>query len=167
VKLPSHKRFIADIESGKAKDLKPQSRFRFACQCCGECCRRDVDIILNPYDIFRATRYLKITTTKFFSRYATQYIGPDSGIPPMKVSDFVLIKQGESHLARIIGSGKRAIVFWMMGNYGELRYDLHKHGKYKITASYKSDADGTRAGLKAKAWTGKVISNTIEIEIKK
>jgi hypothetical protein len=44
---------------------------------------------------------------------------------------------------------------------------LCKPGKYKITVSYKSDADGTKAGLKAKAWTGKVISNTIEIEIKK
>jgi Fe-S-cluster containining protein len=81
MKVPSHKRFIADVKSGEARELKPQSRFRFACQCCGECCRRDVNILLNPYDIFRATRYLKITTTEFFTRYATQYIGPDSGMP--------------------------------------------------------------------------------------
>ncbi len=81
MKLPSHKRFIADIESGEAKELKPQSRFRFACQCCGECCRRDVDILINPYDVFRLTRHLKITTTEFLSQYATEYLGPDSHMP--------------------------------------------------------------------------------------
>jgi len=42
------------------KALNKDDTFDFECSSCGGCCRnREVDILLNPFDLYRATNYIK------------------------------------------------------------------------------------------------------------
>lgn len=55
--------------------------FDFECQQCGKCCTHRGDIILNPFDVFRAAKYLGITCTEFLHDYTTPDYGGKSKIP--------------------------------------------------------------------------------------
>lgn len=38
--------------------------YRFDCTVCGECCRGEMQVFLNFYDLFKIARFLKFTSTK-------------------------------------------------------------------------------------------------------
>lgn len=66
-----------DIEN---RELGLDDCFQFGCKACGKCCRDKV-IMLNPYDIFKLTKYLNISQAEFASKYCGFYIGRDSNLP--------------------------------------------------------------------------------------
>jgi Fe-S-cluster containining protein len=55
--------------------------FRFHCTQCGECCTHRDDIMLNPMDVFRMAKELKMEPYEFIVRYCTWYIGYNSRVP--------------------------------------------------------------------------------------
>ena len=55
--------------------------FKFHCTKCGKCCINRHDIILNPYDIFRAAKTLNITIKDFVKTYCTLHTGNQSRLP--------------------------------------------------------------------------------------
>lgn len=55
--------------------------FDFKCQQCGRCCMNRTDIILNPFDVYNAARYLGITTQEFLKQNAYAILGGTSKIP--------------------------------------------------------------------------------------
>ncbi len=55
--------------------------FRFHCTQCGECCIHRDDIMLNPMDVFRMAKELKMKPHDFIVRYCVWYIGYNSRVP--------------------------------------------------------------------------------------
>mgnify|MGYP001603550393 CR=1 FL=1 len=64
----------------KYKLLDDSKKFRFTCDQCGKCCK-NVEVVLNPYDVARISDYLKITPVEFVNDYCKLNIGPNSGLP--------------------------------------------------------------------------------------
>lgn len=60
--------------------------FDFECQQCGSCCIHRGDIIINPFDVFRAAKHLGISCTEFLKKYAVPSYGGDSRIPLVLLS---------------------------------------------------------------------------------
>jgi len=68
-------------------DITPislQETFCFTCHpkvpCFNECCR-DLNQFLTPYDILRLKNHLGLSSGQFLKQYASQHVGPDSGLP--------------------------------------------------------------------------------------
>lgn len=68
-------------QSNELKTLSKEDSFSFACKGCGECCYNREDIILSPYDIYRASKHLKMKPKDFLEKYCTWYIGESSHLP--------------------------------------------------------------------------------------
>ena len=64
--------------------LSQNDRFTFSCArnvpCFNECCR-DLNQFLTPYDILRLKSRLGLSSSRFLERYASQQIGPETGLP--------------------------------------------------------------------------------------
>lgn len=65
--------------------LGPDGKFRFWCTACGKCCCNSEGVILSSDDIFRAAKFLGITTSGFIKQYCDGYIGPQSHLPLLTV----------------------------------------------------------------------------------
>lgn len=52
--------------------------FRFSCKQCGKCCTEREDIILSPFDLFRASKKLGMTPDEFVKEYCDSYVGHTS-----------------------------------------------------------------------------------------
>ena len=64
--------------------LGPDDRFRFGCHpgvSCFNCCCRDVNIFLSPYDVLRLKRRLGITSGEFLDRYTLTPVQKDMRTP--------------------------------------------------------------------------------------
>lgn len=59
--------------------------FSFHCTQCGKCCIEREDILLNPYDLYKASKELGITIKEFQARYCESYIGKDSRLPIIRL----------------------------------------------------------------------------------
>lgn len=59
--------------------------FKFHCTQCGKCCIQREDILLNPRDIFKMSKELKMTTEEFFKQYCEAYVGDDSRVPIVRI----------------------------------------------------------------------------------
>ena len=59
--------------------------FQFHCMQCGKCCINREDILLNPRDVFRITRYLRLQPYQFLAQYCEAYIGNDSRMPIVRL----------------------------------------------------------------------------------
>ena len=70
-----------DVAIAYKNALAPGQPFRFHCDQCGRCCKNREDILLNPYDLHRASKTLGIPADKFISRYCIVYIGESSRLP--------------------------------------------------------------------------------------
>lgn len=57
----------------------------FACDNCGECCRKQEDLIMNPYDIFRMAKQMEITPEEWIDLYGRCHIGDDSKLPIVRI----------------------------------------------------------------------------------
>lgn len=55
--------------------------FEFNCIKCGNCCRDRHDILLQPHDLYRIAKHLKMSIPEVIKKYCEVYIGPDSKIP--------------------------------------------------------------------------------------
>lgn len=62
------------------KILDTTYKFRFTCDKCGRCCS-DIDIILNPYDVIRIIKKLRITAREFITKYCHLIKGNQSKLP--------------------------------------------------------------------------------------
>jgi len=78
--MPVHRRFLLDVAEGRATLLAKKDCFRFKCTQCGGCCRNNT-ILLKPYDIYRLSRSLGMTTGDFLKKHCVRYTGKDSGLP--------------------------------------------------------------------------------------
>ena len=64
--------------------LGPDDRFQFGCHpgvSCFNCCCRDVNIFLSPYDVLRLKRRLGITSGEFLDRYTLTPVQKDMRTP--------------------------------------------------------------------------------------
>ncbi len=52
--------------------------FRFHCTMCGKCCRNREDIILNPFDVYRMAKDLKMHPAEMFTAYCDTFLGHTS-----------------------------------------------------------------------------------------
>jgi hypothetical protein len=68
----------------KLTPISSQDTFGFNCSadvpCFNECCR-DLNQFLTPYDILRLKNHLSLTSGEFLNQYASQHIGPETGLP--------------------------------------------------------------------------------------
>lgn len=58
--------------------LGADDTFRFSCKQCGKCCINRDDIILTPFDLFRASKKLNMAPHEFIKEYCESYIGDSS-----------------------------------------------------------------------------------------
>ena len=69
---------------GDLPRVEPGEAFRFACHpgvpCFNACCR-DLDLLLNPYDVLRLRRNLGVTGQELFSRFVDAVELPETGLP--------------------------------------------------------------------------------------
>ena len=62
--------------------LKPEDKFVFQCQMCGNCCRnRSESILLSGTDTFRIAKQLEMSVPEAIDKYTTFGIGKDSKLP--------------------------------------------------------------------------------------
>ena len=69
----------------KEMQLGPDDTFRFHCNQCGKCCINREDIILNPFDVYRASKELGLSTAEFITTYGECYIGDTSKLPLIRL----------------------------------------------------------------------------------
>lgn len=84
--------------------IGPDDTFRFHCTMCGKCCINREDIILNPYDMYRASKELGITPGDFFNKYCEAYIGSSSSMVVVR-----LLPEGPDNRCPLL-KGKRCSV---------------------------------------------------------
>lgn len=59
--------------------------FEFNCIKCGNCCRNRHDILLQPHDLYRIAKHLKMSVPEVIKKYCEVYIGPDSKMPLIRL----------------------------------------------------------------------------------
>jgi len=59
--------------------------FQFHCTQCGKCCVTREDILLNPRDMYRISKFLKITPHELLEKHCETYIGGDSRMPIIRL----------------------------------------------------------------------------------
>ncbi len=59
--------------------------FKFHCTQCGKCCINREDIMLSPYDLFRASKELGMTPQDFVKAYCDTYLGEASCMPIVRI----------------------------------------------------------------------------------
>lgn len=72
---------LSEHMGNKIEVIKEEDTFDFKCQRCGQCCIGRNDIVLSPYDIYKAAKYLGITTAEFVKEYANLHLGHTSKCP--------------------------------------------------------------------------------------
>ncbi len=65
--------------------LDVDQEFRFHCTRCGQCCYNRDDILVNPFDVYRISKELNISTEEFAMQYCDAYVGQHSRIPLFRV----------------------------------------------------------------------------------
>ena len=72
-------------ENLKSLTLGVDDTFKFHCDMCGKCCINREDILLNPQDIYRMAKELKMEPKDMFIRYCETYVGDNSRIPIVRI----------------------------------------------------------------------------------
>ena len=67
--------------------------FQFHCTECGQCCINREDILLNPRDLFNASKALNMLPEAFVKEYCDTYIGQDSRVPIVRMKPRGSIKR--------------------------------------------------------------------------
>lgn len=73
-----------------AQVIGENDTFKFHCVQCGRCCMNRTDILLNPFDVYNAAKYLGISCKEFITENCTITLGQYSKIP------MVLLKPKEN-----------------------------------------------------------------------
>lgn len=66
------------------KKIELDEEFEFGCDCCGQCCHRDL-LLLAGYDIYRIAKFLGKTMKEIIEENCFGYIGEDSKLPIVSV----------------------------------------------------------------------------------
>lgn len=69
------------VENLEKMTVSLDDTFRFNCTQCGKCCINREDIILAPYDVFKASKELQMKPSAFAKEYCRTYIGSNSHFP--------------------------------------------------------------------------------------
>jgi len=73
-----------EMEENEIIPLSADDKFTFSCSpdvpCFNECCG-DLTQFLTPYDVLRLKNALGMRSGEFLSRYTTQHVGPETGLP--------------------------------------------------------------------------------------
>ena len=80
-------------ENLKSLTLGVDDTFKFHCDMCGKCCINREDILLNPQDIYRMAKELKMEPKDMFIRYCETYVGDNSRIPIVRIKPRGSIKR--------------------------------------------------------------------------
>lgn len=70
----------AVINDLKNRRMELDDTFYYGCMQCGSCCH-DIDIILNPYDLYRLAGYLRMPTEDVIMKHCLWHIGETSKLP--------------------------------------------------------------------------------------
>lgn len=70
----------AIMDDLKNRRMNLDDEFYYGCMQCGSCCH-DIDIILNPYDLYRLAKYLGLSTEEVIMKYCLWHIGENSKLP--------------------------------------------------------------------------------------
>lgn len=73
--------------------IGPDETFKFHCTQCGKCCINREDILLNPFDLFRASKELRMRPRDFVEKYCDTYLGDSSCIPIVRLRSRGMIKR--------------------------------------------------------------------------
>lgn len=73
--------------------IEPDAPFKFHCTQCGKCCINREDILLNPFDLFRASKELGMTPKDFVDEYCDSYLGESSRMPIVRLMPRGTIKR--------------------------------------------------------------------------
>ncbi len=65
--------------------IEPDTPFKFHCTQCGKCCINREDIMLSPFDLFRASKELGMTPQDFVKTYCETYLGESSRMPIVRI----------------------------------------------------------------------------------
>lgn len=76
--LESLKKLVGD---NNIRPIDENDSFGFKCKQCGQCCMHRNDIILNPFDVYNASKYLNIAPEEFITKYTFPSLGSGSKIP--------------------------------------------------------------------------------------
>lgn len=86
-------RLKAIAENFDKMKIGPDTPFKFHCTQCGKCCINREDIMLNPFDLFRASKELEMTPQDFVKTYCDTYLGETSRIPIVRIQPRGTIKR--------------------------------------------------------------------------
>lgn len=73
------------IEGMNHRKLSLDDKLPFTCTHCGGCCVHQEELLLNPWDIFRIAKEMKLTVEEWVCKYGESYIGPNSGMPIIRI----------------------------------------------------------------------------------
>lgn len=73
--------------------IELDATFKFHCTQCGKCCINREDIMLNPFDLFRAAKALGMTPQDFVKTYCDTYLGETSRVPIVRIQPRGSIKR--------------------------------------------------------------------------
>ena len=77
------KQIFDNIKNNK---LNADSPFMFHCTMCGDCCRNRDDIILNPSDLFKLAKSMKLRPIEIVRNYCNVYLGHTSRMPIVRLN---------------------------------------------------------------------------------
>lgn len=72
---------LSEQLQNKVEFVKEDDTFDFKCQRCGQCCMNRGDIVLSPFDIYKAAKHLGITHEEFIDKYTNVTLGGGSKLP--------------------------------------------------------------------------------------
>jgi len=83
--MPNQEELNAIFENLDQMQVRPDDTFRFKCYGCGRCCKNRDDILLNPQDLFRLAKHLKMEPMQVIEHYGETYIGDQSHVPIVRL----------------------------------------------------------------------------------
>lgn len=78
--MDTNTKMIKCVEELMKNQMGLEDNIHFRCRKCGRCCR-DIDIHVNPHDLFRIARYLGRSPEEVMTRYCEHGPGTNSKIP--------------------------------------------------------------------------------------
>lgn len=73
------------IDNYENMKIDMDTPFKFHCTQCGKCCINREDIILNPLDLFKASKALGMAPQDFVEAYCDTYLGESSHMPIVRI----------------------------------------------------------------------------------
>lgn len=76
-----HEKMVKDLLSGKTEQMTSDKKFKFTCERCGSCCWDRGDIIIHPYDLYRMSAGMGMSSGEIMNKYGKIHIGTSSFLP--------------------------------------------------------------------------------------